>query len=244
MEWQYFTEVVKRLKDLTEKLEKETDKIEQTYESYRKQLQEDQGTYEELERLNKLNERLKEIQADLRNVQAKAASGKILIKFVGSTSGGKSSLINALLRSRRLPVGVMQTTMCTFKVCTTKEEEWSVTIEGTNDTETVCLAKPKNEKYVRDLLSNMSGTKYAKKRMEMGIDTHSVVQVNCPEHLFEEVLPPNVVLFDTPGLGEDFKSDEVITESCREADIIVAVMGATNPSKATVSKIFTYSIWR
>ena len=246
MEWRYFTEVVEGVKNLTKKLEGETGKIEQKCESYRPQLQK-RPTPNELEDLNNLTKCLNEIQAELKEVQIKAASEKILINFAGATNSGKSSLINALLRSRRLPVGFMQTTMCSFQVCTTNEEEWSATLEtetGETETgETVVLERSKNEKSVRDLLSKMSGKKHADDRKEMKIGTRTVVQVNWPKHLCE-VQPLNVVLFDTPGLGENFESDEVVTESCREADIIVAVMDAMSPTKATVSKIFTYSIWR
>lgn len=242
MEWRYFKEVAEKLKNLTKKLEEETKKIEPTYESYLKQLQEELGTFEEWKDLHELNESLEEIQAELRKVQQKADSEKILIKFAGTTSSGKSSLINALLRSRRLPVGFMQTTMCSFKVCTTSKKEWSATVNKGNG-KTEPLASSENEEDLKNLLSNMSGEEHAKKRKEMGIDTCTVVQVNWPEEQCK-FLPLDVVLFDTPGYGEDEESDEVITESCREADIIVAVMDAMTPSKAIVSKIFTYSIWR
>ena len=238
MEWEYFTEVADKVKNVTEKLTKETDNIEQTYNSYWKLLQEELVTAKEWQDLNELIKSLKDVQAELTEVQKKAASGKILIKFVGATSSGKSSLINALLQSYRLPVGFMQTTMCSFKVCTAKQEEWSVTVTNENG-ETKCLSSSKSETEIRDLLSNMSGHNHANDRKEMGIGTRSVVQVNWPEDQCK-VLPLNVVLYDTPGLGED--DDTVITESCREADIIVAVMDVMSPSKATVSEI--YSIWR
>ena len=238
MEWRYLTEVAETVKILT----RELDHIEKICKSYWELLQKEKATPKELENVYELTKCLIEIQAELRNVQEKAASEEILITFAGPTSSGKSSVINALLRTPFLPVGFMQTTMCSIKVCTTKEKEWTVTVKGENG-ETVCLASSENEKYVRDLLSKMSGKKHADKREEMGISTRSVVRVHWPEHLCN-VLPLNVVLFDTPGLGENFESDEVVTESCREADIIVAVMDAMSPTKATVSKIFTYSIWR
>ena len=234
MEWQYFTEVAERVKNLTKKLGGETGRIEQICKSYLELLQEEGAKPKEWEDFNELTKCLKEIQAELRNIQGKAASEEILIKFAGATSSGKSSLINALLRSRRVPVGFMQTTMCSIKICTTEEKEWSVTVTKENG-ETEGLSSSKSEKEIRDLLSNMSGKNHADEREKMRIGTRSVVQVNWPKHLCD-VLPLNVVLFDTPGLGEDFESDEVVTESCREADIIVAVMDVMSPSKATVSK--------
>ena len=240
MEWAHFTEIADKVKNVTEKLTKETDNIEQTYNSYWKLLQEELVTAKEWQDLHELIKGLKDVQAELTKVQEKAASGKILIKFAGATSSGKSSLINALLKSYRLPVGFMQTTMCSFKVCTAKQEEWSVTVTN-EEGQTKCLSSSKTETEIRDLLSNMSGTNHANDRNEMGIGTRSVVQVNWPEDQCK-VLPLNVVLYDTPGLGEDDESEKIITESCREADIIVAVMDVMSPSKATVSEI--YSIWR
>lgn len=242
MEWKDFTEVAEKVKKLTEKLEGETDKTEHICELYSELLREELATPEECKDLNELTKCLKEIQLELKKVQEKVASEEILIKFVGATSSGKSSLINALLRSRRLPVGFVQTTMCLIKVCITREEKWSVTVTGEKG-ETRCLSETKDEKAIMDLLSQMSGQEHSKDRKDLGIGPRSVVQVNWPEHLCKD-LPPNVVLFDTPGLGEDTQSDEVVTESCREADIIVAVMDVMSPSKATVSDTCAYSIWR
>lgn len=235
MEWRYFTKVAEKAKDLTTKLEEETQKIGQIYEFYWKLIQEELGTSEEWKDLNELKEGLKKIQAQLRDVKGKAASEKILIKFVGATSSGKSSVINALLQSRRLPVGFMQTTMCSFKVCIVEEKEWSVTVKRENG-DIVPQSSPENEEDLKNLLSNMSGKKHANDRKEKGIGTRSVVQVNWPQHLCK-VLPPDIVLFDTPGFGEDVESDKVITESCKKADIIVAVMDVMSPSKAAVAEL-------
>jgi len=43
-------------------------------------------------------------------------------------------------------------------------------------------------------------------------------------------------LYDTPGFGEDSEVDEVLKESCKKADIIVAVMETKGPSLKNVSK--------
>lgn len=242
MEWGYLTAVTEQVNKLTKSLEGETAKVKQLCESYRKLVHEELATPEESRDFDKVTEGLGEIQDELKIVQEKGASENIIIKFAGPTSSGKSSLINALLRSRRLPVGFMQTTMCSIKVCTTEGEEWSVTVTDKKG-QTKCLSETKDEKAIKDLLSQMSGKQNSQDRKKLGIGPHSVVQLNWPRHLCQ-VLPKNVVLTDTPGLGEDVESDEVVTKSCREADIVVAVMDAMSPSKATVSKTCTDSIWR
>ena len=130
--------------------------------------------------------------------------------------------------------------MCSIKVCTTEQEEWSVTLTTENG-ETKLLSETNDEKAIKDLLSQMSGRKHSEHREELGIHTRSVVLVNWPKDLCE-VLPLNVVLLDTPGFGEDEESMEVVKKSCREADIVVAVMDAMSPSKAMVSTLYTVSI--
>ncbi len=237
MEWEQFIEVADTVKELTTKIQGETDKIVEICTDYNKLLRDELATPEEYKDLTQLIECLAEIQENLKNVKEKEASKNINIEFVGATSSGKSSLINALLRERRLPVGFMQTTMCSIKVCTTEQKEWSVTVTDENG-ETVVLSETNDEMAIKDLLSQMSGRKQSENREKLGIYTRSIVQVNWPKNLCK-ALPLNVVLFDTPGFGEDEESMEVVTQSCREADIIVAVMDAMSPSKATVGKLYT-----
>lgn len=131
--------------------------------------------------------------------------------------------------------------MCLFKVCIIKEKEWIVIVKGENG-EIVCLVSLENEKYVRDFLSKMSGKKYVDDWKEMKIGICIVVQVNWFKYLCE-VLLLNVVFFDIFGFGENFESDEVVIELCREVDIIVVVMDVMFLMKVIVSKIFIYFIW-
>ena len=81
---------------------------------------------EECGELSQLSQSLNKVMDNLKNVREKETSKDIVIQFVGATSSGKLSLINALLRKRRPPVGSMQTTMCSIKVCITEDGEWSI----------------------------------------------------------------------------------------------------------------------
>ena len=234
-----FAKVPEEVKKETKVLLDEIGTIQKKCKEYGKVLDKI-ATREELEEFKKSATSLEEIVKELEAVQEKGASEEIVIQFVGATSSGKSSLINTLLRSKRLPVAPMQTTMCSIKVCTTKEKEWSVTTTGVNG-ETVCLSKTRDEKAINRLLSQVSDKKHSDERENLNICASSVVQVNWPEHLCT-VLPLNVALVDTPGFGEKEEWDKVVTESSKKADIIVAVMDAMSPSAVTVSKIGTVYI--
>ncbi|KAJ7360405.1 Mitofusin-1, partial [Desmophyllum pertusum] len=226
-----FPKVGQQLRDLTEKLQK----VKKICTKYYEQLRVEQATPKKCKDFRQLTEYLTKIRDDLKNVQEKEASKEITIAFAGATSSGKSSVINALLRERCLPVGCAQTTMCIFKVCLKKDDsdEWSVEIDGKTP------KTGKGEKAVNDLLSLMSGSKHRVEREHLKIGTESVVEVNWP--LKCKLLPANVVLIDTPGFGEGKKSDKVVTDSCNKADIIVAVMDVMSPSRGTVSIMHIFS---
>lgn len=227
MGWEQLTKVSDEVEKLTTKLKEEADNIEKICTNYRELPFDERPTLEELYDIRKVTERLAEVQVDLRDMQNTKASEKIRIAFVGATSSGKSSLINALLQESCLPVEFLQTAMCPVEVCTSTEKEWGLSVTGKHGETTQLSGK----KSIKDLLGLITGRK---QRKELGIHTHSTVQVNLPRHLCN-VLPLNVVLLDTPGYGENLESTEVVTNMCRKANIIVAVMDATSPSMTTVS---------
>ena len=236
--WGQFLEAVEKVTKLTIPLQKVIENVEAICEKYRGLLREEGATPEECDKLRQLSERLAKIKDDLENVREKEASKEIVIEFVGATSSGKSSLINAILRERRLPVGFMQTTMCTIKVCTTEDDEWSIDKIGENG-DKKRLSNGNDDKTVRDLLSKMSGQKNEQLRGKKDIGPRTIIQVNWPVSKCNE-LPRNVVLCDTPGFGENDEDIEVVTQSCKKADIIVAVMDSMSPSRGRVSELYIY----
>ena len=100
----------------------------------------------------------------------------MIIQFVGATSSGKSSLINALLGESRPPVGFMQTTICSIKVCITENSEWRVKIIDENGSKET-LTEGTNEKAASDRLSKMSGRENEQRWKEKGIGRRTIVQV-------------------------------------------------------------------
>lgn len=176
---------------------------------------------------------LAKMKTDLQNVQ-KQATEKLVIKFVGAVNSGKSSLINALLREDRLPTAYGESTVCSFKIVTTEEERWSIQLEGEQD-------KKYGEDFeeIKQLCSKMCNSNNRAKQKQLKITAKSVLQLNWPVK-FCYTLPENVVLYDTPGFGEDKKVFRILKESCKTANILVTVMATSNPSLVKVSKVKPY----
>ena len=163
----------------------------------------------------------------------RAKSEDVTIVFVGHTSTGKSSLINALLRDDRLPTGSCTSTMCIFEVRPTDKKVWSVidTVSGT------ILTEAMNKEEVKDYLDALADDKTVGEREEQNISSESVIQVNWPRHLCN--LPEDIVLVDTPGLEENDECDRAVANSCKKADLIVAVIDFMSPSFKSVSTVYT-----
>ena len=237
-----FTELTEEVKKLTKLLHEDTEKITNILKKYEEILNEEGATFKEYDELSELSQTLTKVKTDLRNVREKETSKDIVIQFVGKTSSGKSSLINALLRESRLPVGFMQTTMCFTTVCCTEKSEWSIEIIGEDGSKEI-LSVGTDDKTVIDLLSKMTGRENEQRRKEKGIDGRTILRVNWPLNQCK-TLPRNVVLCDTPGLGENDEDDELTTQRGEKADIIVAVVDSMSPSLRTVSKMLLFPMFK
>ena len=162
-----------------------------------------------------------------------AVSDDVTIVFVGRTSSGKSSLINALLRDDRLPTGSYTSTMCIFKVRPTHDKLWSV-IDTGNGT---ILSKGRDKEQVKKYLDALVDKDSKKKREKENISCDSVIQVNWPRDLCN--LPEDIVLVDTPGLEESVETSKATANIRTKADLIVGVMNLESPSVENVSTVYT-----
>ena len=228
--------VVQEAEDDRKKLQNLKENNHELCKTYRDHLSQDLATPDECKSVEYIEEQLQEIQEDLERIQ-KRASDKLVIEFVGATSSGKSTLINALTREERLPTGFAGTTMCLTEIYTTDDEEWSVKV----DDET--LSDKKNEKSIRDLLTSISQEDVRNERSDLNINEGSVVRVGWPKR-FSRQLPENVVLVDSPSYGETENCDQIVKNSCQKADIIVAVMDSMSPSIAQVSKCYECDVYK
>ena len=190
----------------------------------------------ESEKMKQLHDNLNETVVKLGEELKKAQSKDVAIVFVGCTCSGKSSLINALFRDRFLPVSFLQTTMCKIQVRPTADE-WSVDQVGC---EKPLLNHGRGREDVMAFLGKISDVSNSAEREELNIDSHSVIQVKRPYPLC--ILPKNIVLIDTSGYKENPDGDEVVLDSCKEADILVAVMDVESHSMHDVRRCIHYFI--
>ena len=239
--WRKFSLLIEDVKKLTKPLQEDTEKVAKILKDYEEILKTEGAKPEECGELSQLSQSLNKVMDNLKNVREKETSKDIVIQFVGATSSGKSSLINALLGERRLPVGFMQTTMCSIKVCITEDSEWSIEkIDNNGNKEP--LTEGSDEKSVSDLLSKMSGQRNEQEREKKGIGLRTIIQINWPASKCKK-LPRNVILCDTPGFGENNEDMELVTQTCKKADIIVAVMDSMSPSRGRVSKMHMFPLF-
>ena len=222
--------VVQEAEDDRKKLQNLKENNHELCKTYLDHLSQDLATPDECKSVEYIEEQLQEIQGDLERIQKKA-SDKLVIEFVGATSSGKSTLINALTREERLPTGFAETTMCLTEIYTTDDEEWSVKVNDKT------LSYIKDEEGIRDLLTAISQEDVRKERSDLNINEGSVVRVGWPKK-FSRQLPENVVLVDSPSYGETENCDQIVKNSCQKADIIVAVMDSMSPSIKHVSKCY------
>ena len=213
-------ELVEKVQGLTKKIQVQTDEAEEILGKYKKKFSD----------VEDIENGLAKIKEDLQNIQ-KRATDKIVIEFIGAVNSGKSSLINALLRDDRLPTSWGESTVCSFKIIATEEERWSLQLDGETEKK---YGDDFNE--IKQLCSKMCDRDSRAKREELKITAKSELQMNWPITLCK-LLPPNVVLHDTPGFGENSGVLDVLKESCKKADILVAVMDTQRPSLVTVSKL-------
>ena len=229
-QWETLRIVIQEAEDDRKKLQNVKEDNHELCKTYLDHLSQDLATPDECKSVEYVEKQLQKIQEDLERIQKKAY-GKVVIEFVGATSSGKSTLINALTREERLPTGFVETTMCLIEIYTTDDEEWSVKV---NDQ---ALSDITDKEGIRDLLTAMSQEEVQKERSDLNINEGSVVRVGWPKK-FSRQLPENVVLVDSPGYGEGENVDQIVKDSCQKADIIVAVMDSMSPSKGHVSKCY------
>lgn len=221
--WKKLEQVVEQVEDL----KREIEKLEETVKKY---IDKFGGESKDYDKASQSRKNVQEIKEELIDLKEKA-SEKVIIEFVGSTSSGKSSLINCLLRDDRLPVDMLQCTRNSIHICTTEGSSWSVLVDK----------KPQHEndkESVKELLSSMCDSEVKEQRKIRNITKESVVEVFWPKDQCTR-MPHNVVLVDTPGYGQNLKSMKVVTDSCKKADIIVTVMDIKCPIQETVSNVLS-----
>ena len=229
--WEEFIETVQKVKgELSNKIQSLTEAskdFEEICDVYCKK-------YKSEVKIKKSQNDLRQMVGGLKDEHKKAVSKDVTVVFVGKTNSGKSSLINALLRDDRLPVGQGTTTMCTIQVRPTPDKLWSVidTVSGT------ILSDKMDKEAVKRYLDALVADETEEQMKKENITSKSIVQVNWPSDLCN--LPEDIVLVDTPGMGEI--EDQVVDDYFKIADLIVVVINLGSPLMEDVSNVYTVHI--
>jgi GTPase SAR1 family protein len=143
------------------------------------------------------------------------------VVFVGRTSNGKSTTINAMLHDRVLPTGSGHTTNCFCLVRGTERDQPFLLAPGSTTERSIA-----DVKQLAHALSD-SG------RLESDalVDLYWPLR-NC--HLLEN----DVVLIDSPGLDIQEELDSFIDKHCTDADVFVLVSNFESSLSQTELKFF------
>ncbi|UJR20811.1 hypothetical protein I4U23_023923 [Adineta vaga] len=138
------------------------------------------------------------------------------VVFFGRTSNGKSTVMNAMLRERILPVGMGHTTNCFLQIEGTDKMEAAVLIPGSDEPRSV------------HNLSSISNALSSEK-----LDSDSLVTILWPKEKCR-LIRDDVILVDSPGIDVSTNLDQWIEKYCLDADVFILVVSAE--STITVSE--------
>ncbi|XP_013414801.1 mitofusin-2 [Lingula anatina] len=168
-------------------------------------------------------EQLEEVKAFKGKV---AGIGEVLsrdhmkVVFFGRTSNGKSTVINAMLKTKLLPSGIGHTTNC------------FVQVEGSDTHEGYLLTEDSDEQKsihsVRELAHALSGVK---------LDSSALIKIKWPKEKCV-LLRDDVVLVDSPGVDVSGDTDAWIDKFCLDADVFVLVANAESTLMQTEKNFF------
>lgn len=158
----------------------------------------------DIDQLRRLNKSIEIIRGVLSRNQMKVA-------FFGRTSNGKSTVINAILHDKVLPMGYGHTTGCFLQIQGNQENEAFLEVQKDGQGE---------EKKPIQSVSHIANALNTK-----SIEYSTLVKIywpisKCP------LLKYDVVLVDSPGVDVEENLDEWIDEHCHDADVFVLVSNA------------------
>ncbi|TRY69027.1 hypothetical protein TCAL_03815 [Tigriopus californicus] len=157
--------------------------------------------------------RLERGQERLTSIIDIIARPHLKVVFVGRTSSGKSSAINALLNEPILPMGLGHTTSCFVEIRGSNQNQSWINIPGQEGT----LDQRNSERIITSM--NELGNALA----EHPLQPDCCIQLFWPRSK-AALLEDDVVLMDTPGLDVETDFDSWIDQFCLDADLFVWLM--------------------
>ena len=153
----------------------------------------------------------------LRAVAERAREGRFVVLLLGCFSSGKSTLLNAMLGRRVLPVKVNPCTPILTEV--TWGEGPSVEVRRTDGTrESLSLEEFTREYQLRTASTEAAGAEVSDR---FGTVDRATIRYPLP------LLRNGVVLLDTPGLDDDDQRTARTLSSLPDADAVIVVLSAT-----------------
>ncbi|XP_022797833.1 uncharacterized protein LOC111336065 [Stylophora pistillata] len=148
-----------------------------------------------------------------------------IVLVAGETSSGKSTLLNLILGEQLLPYSVLSTTSTIVELRygdTPKLVAHYKNKESGNTTETVLLDKP-SEATEQSYLQQISSFVHLKENRERGSD-YEKIELFWPHNLLKE----NIVIVDSPGVGESTIMDDIVKAYLPEAFAFIYVINSEN----------------
>ena len=151
-------------------------------------------------------EKMESLVENTKGIEEILARAHMKVVFFGQNSSGKSTVINALLRNKILPMSFGHTTSCFCSVRGVASSEGYVLVPGSEEKKSV--------EVVQTLVSATN--------KEDCLPESSVLEVYWPKSKCA-LLQEDVELVDSPGYSLTDSLDECINQSCLDADVFVLV---------------------
>eukprot|EP00050_Salpingoeca_kvevrii_P007692 m.297884 g.297884 ORF g.297884 m.297884 type:complete len:822 (-) comp13728_c0_seq1:124-2589(-) len=143
------------------------------------------------------------------------------VVFIGRTSNGKSTTINAMLHAKILPSGIGHTTNCFCQLVGTSEDTPFLTTPHSDERQSI------------DDVKQLAHALYP----EEALGADSILTLAWPQNKCQ-LLSDDVVILDSPGLDISENFDSWIDQHCTDADVFVLVANAESTLNVTEKNFF------
>lgn len=156
-------------------------------------------------------DRLIRLKKSIETIRSVLSRNQMKVAFFGRTSNGKSTVINAILHNRVLPMGFGHTTGCFLQIQGTQTEEAYYQVQKDN--------------YDGDKKPLQSMAHIANALNHDALEKSSLIKIYWPVSKCP-LLRYDVALVDSPGVDVEGDLDEWIDAHCHDADVFVLVSNA------------------
>ncbi|XP_022810062.1 uncharacterized protein LOC111347067 [Stylophora pistillata] len=183
--------------------------------------------------LNKMDEKVQTVlEKNIANLKDKIVSHQkdllqkeYIVLVAGETRSGKSTLLNLILGEQLLPYSLLSTTsaICELKYGDTPQLVAHFKDKKSGDTTKTVLLKKPSKAFKQTYLQQISTFLHLKTDSEKGSD-YEKVELFWPHNLLKE----NVVIVDSPGIGESPIMDDIVKKYLPEAFAFIYVINSEN----------------